>query len=81
MPGSDIRVALADDHELFRDGMSAILALAAGIAVVAEASDAEGAVAIASLHLPDILLLDVEMPGRPLPQRCVVCAEALLSPG
>lgn len=64
--GGDIRVALADDHELFRDGMSAILGLAAGIAVVGEASDAEGAVAIASLHLPDILLLDVEMPGPPI---------------
>ena len=58
-----IRVVVADDHPMFRAGVVASLAAADGIEVIAQASDAEEAVALVRTHLPDIVLLDVAMPG------------------
>lgn len=58
-----IRVALADDHPLFREGVARTVAASEDCEVVAECGDANGAVAVASELLPDILLLDVSMPG------------------
>ena len=57
-----IRVCLADDQALFRSGVRALLALFAGITVVAEAEEGEAAVAKVLECRPDVLLLDVRMP-------------------
>jgi DNA-binding NarL/FixJ family response regulator len=61
-----IRIVVADDHPMFRAGVVASLASAPGIEVVAEAADAAGALAAARTHLPDVMLLDVAMPGSGL---------------
>jgi DNA-binding NarL/FixJ family response regulator len=58
-----IRVLLADDQPLIRSGFRALLDVEADIEVVAEAGDGDEAVRLALAHLPDIALLDVQMPG------------------
>ncbi|BDZ63705.1 response regulator transcription factor [Agromyces mangrovi Wang et al. 2018] len=59
-----IRVAIADDHALFRRGVRAMLTSVDGIEVVAEAADGDDAVRIAVVDAPDVLLLDIRMPRR-----------------
>jgi len=61
-----IRVAIADDHDLFREGIVAIFQQDSRLLVVAQASDGDGALAVAVNDDPDIILLDVEMPGPPV---------------
>ncbi len=58
-----IRVLLADDQELVRLGLRMILEAQEDIEVVAEAGDGEQAVREALLHRPDVVLLDIRMPG------------------
>ncbi|NUS09887.1 MAG: response regulator transcription factor [Streptomyces sp.] len=58
-----IRVLLADDQALVRAGFRAILETADGITVVAEAADGAEAVALARRHHPDVILMDIRMPG------------------
>ncbi|APY88128.1 DNA-binding response regulator [Streptomyces alfalfae] len=58
-----IRVVVADDQELVRSGFSMILAAQPDIEVIAEAGDGAEAVAAVRLHAPDVLLLDIRMPG------------------
>jgi len=58
-----IRVLLADDHALVRTGIRHILDESPGIDVVAEASSGEQAVELAREHHPDVVLMDVNMPG------------------
>ena len=57
-----IRVVLADDHTLLREGLRRSLE-DAGMVVVAEGSDGEQAVALAAEHRPNVVLMDVSMPG------------------
>jgi two-component system response regulator NreC len=57
-----IRVVLADDHIVVREGLRLLLRSAPDIAVIAEASNGEAAVAIARQHTPDVLILDLDMP-------------------
>jgi DNA-binding NarL/FixJ family response regulator len=59
-----LSVVLVDDHRLFRESLGALLAVHEGIEVVAEGSNGEEAVRLARLHRPDVVLLDVEMPGQ-----------------
>jgi len=66
MSGSVIRVAIADDHDLFREGIVAIFEQDSRLLVVAQASDGDGALAVAVNDDPDIILVDVEMPGPPV---------------
>jgi DNA-binding NarL/FixJ family response regulator len=66
MSGPLIRVAIADDHDLFREGIVAIFEQDPRLFVVAQASEGDGAVAMAVQEDPDIVLLDVEMPGPPV---------------
>ncbi|MBE1878100.1 response regulator [Myceligenerans pegani] len=56
------RVAIADDQELVRSGFTMILQ-AAGIAVVGTAADGDGAVELVRRERPDVVLMDVRMPG------------------
>ena len=58
-----IRVVLADDHAVVRQGLKTFLDLQDDIEVVAEAGDGEGAVAAAQRTDPDVVLLDLVMPG------------------
>jgi two-component system nitrate/nitrite response regulator NarL len=57
-----IRVVLADDHPIFRDGLARSLGDAGDIAVVGQAGDGDQAVALALALQPDLVLLDVSMP-------------------
>ncbi|MEU4690497.1 response regulator transcription factor [Actinoplanes sp. NPDC023714] len=57
-----IRVLLADDQPLIRSGFRALLDAEDDIAVVAEAGDGAQAVTLARQHLPDIALVDIQMP-------------------
>ncbi len=58
-----IRVLLADDHPVVRSGLRALLDSLSGYEVVAEASDGETAVREAQLTKPDVVLMDIRMPG------------------
>jgi DNA-binding NarL/FixJ family response regulator len=60
---STIRVLIADDHAAFRSGLRALLATAADIEVVGEAASGVDAVAEAERLQPDVVLMDVNMPG------------------
>lgn len=58
-----IRVLIADDHPLFRDGLRVMLEAADGFEIVAEATTGEEAVALALSLRPDVTLMDINMPG------------------
>lgn len=58
-----IRVVVADDHPMFRLGLTAVLDQAEGIAVVAEAADGNELLAAVAEHEPDVVLTDLTMPG------------------
>ncbi len=62
-PADPIRVLVVDDQELVRSGFCVILGAADGITVVGEAADGEAAVTQAAAHDPDVVLMDVRMPG------------------
>lgn len=62
---ASIRVLLADDHPLLRTGLRAALAPEDDIALVGEAADGREAQRLAQELQPDVLLLDVSMPGPP----------------
>lgn len=57
-----IRVLLADDHPVVREGLRSTLPLYGPIKIVAEAEDGEEAVTLAREFLPDIILMDIRMP-------------------
>ena len=61
--GPTIRVVVADDQELVRTGLAMILAAQPDISVVGEAADGLQAVALARRSTPDVVLMDVRMPG------------------
>ena len=58
-----MRVVLADDHPVVRGGLRALLATIDGFEVVGEAADGEAAVREVQLLRPDVVLMDVRMPG------------------
>lgn len=57
-----IRIAIADDHTIFRDGLRRLLELEPDMKVVAECSDGREAVLAVAQHQPDLMLLDLAMP-------------------
>lgn len=70
-----MRILIADDHALFRDGLRSLLE-ARDLDVVGEARDGAEAVALARLHHPDIVLMDLNMPGtNGLVATTLICAE------
>jgi len=60
-----IRIVIADDHAIFRDGLRRLLATQDDFQVIAEASDGKEAVMLATKLKPDVLLLDLAMPRVP----------------
>ena len=59
-----LRLLLVDDHALFREGLISLLSYQDGFTVVGEAEDAESALAQARALEPDIVLMDIELPGE-----------------
>lgn len=59
-----IRLLLVDDHALFREGLAGLFAYQPDFAVVGEAEDARGALALALQLRPDLVLMDIDMPGE-----------------
>src|SRR5579872_1403430 len=60
---SKIRIVVADDHPIFRDGLCKLLALEDDFEVVAQAQDGRQVLDVLQQYEPDILLLDLKMPG------------------
>jgi DNA-binding NarL/FixJ family response regulator len=60
---SRLRVVIADDQPMMRAGFKAVLEATGSIEVVAEAGNGEEAVAAAEAHAPDVVLMDIRMPG------------------
>jgi two-component system response regulator NreC len=58
-----ITIALADDHHVVRSGLRLLLESEAGLTVVAEAADTDGALRVVDEHKPAVLLFDLNMPG------------------
>jgi DNA-binding NarL/FixJ family response regulator len=63
VPATKIRIMVADDHPVFRDGLCRLLALEEDFQVVAQAQDGRQVLDILQQYAPDILLLDLKMPG------------------
>jgi DNA-binding NarL/FixJ family response regulator len=61
--GAKIRIVVADDHPIFRDGLCKLLALEEDFEVVAQAQDGRQVLDVLQQYSPDILLLDLKMPG------------------
>ncbi len=61
-----IKILIADDHPIVRRGLAMYLAQQSGIKLLAEAENAETAVSLTEQHQPDVLLLDLLMPGHGL---------------
>lgn len=59
-----IRVVIADDHHVFREGLRALLAGVGNIEIVGEAKDTEEVIAVAAATVPDVILMDLQMPGE-----------------
>jgi DNA-binding NarL/FixJ family response regulator len=58
-----LRVLIADDHPLFRKGMRALLTATPGTEVVGEATTGQEAIELAAALQPDVILMDLQMPG------------------
>jgi DNA-binding NarL/FixJ family response regulator len=65
MDTQPIRIVIADDHAIFRDGLRRLLATQEDFRVIGEASDGKEAIAMATDLRPDVLLLDLAMPRVP----------------
>ena len=73
MSAGTVRVVLVDDHRMFRTGVRA--ELGDSVDVVGEAADVDSAVAVITATLPDVVLLDVHLPGgngQEVVRRCAV---------
>ncbi len=62
MSTTAIKVVIADDHEIFRDGLKLMLQKQADIDVIAEACDGRELIAMVKQTLPDVIITDVKMP-------------------
>jgi DNA-binding NarL/FixJ family response regulator len=83
---SAVRVVLVDDHAMVRAGLRSMLLSMEGVTVVAEAADGREAVALAKLHRPDIVVMDISMrelngidAGVQIRQECATTRVLILS--
>src|SRR5687768_9708939 len=60
---SQLRIVIADDHPVFRHGIRALLDATPGMEVVGEATNGDEAVMLTEQFQPDVILMDVKMPG------------------
>jgi two-component system NarL family response regulator len=74
--GEPIRVVVVDDQELFRRGLTMLLAVEEDIDVVGEAGDGGAATELAATTVPDVILMDVRMPKRSGIEACLSIKEA-----
>ncbi|HAD80930.1 MAG: DNA-binding response regulator [Candidatus Edwardsbacteria bacterium RIFOXYD12_FULL_50_11] len=58
-----LKIIIADDHKIVREGLKTLLEKQSGIKVVAETSDGLAVVKLAQEHLPDLVIMDITMPG------------------
>src|SRR5512137_1471076 len=58
-----IKVLIADDQRLMREGLATLLALSDDIDIVAQAGDGNEAIELAKTHRPDVILMDIQMPN------------------
>jgi DNA-binding NarL/FixJ family response regulator len=72
---NQLHVVIVDDHALFRDGLATILNAEADFEVVGQGSSAEEAIRLAGDLVPEIILLDLDMPGGGLEAARTVAAE------
>ncbi|MFD5818319.1 response regulator [Streptomyces sp. NPDC127038] len=76
-----IRVLLADDHALLRDTFRILIDSAGDLEVVGEASDGAEAVTLAGTLRPDVVVMDIRMPGTDgLAATTAICADPALAP-
>ncbi|MGY1715834.1 response regulator [Geodermatophilus sp. SYSU D01106] len=61
-PEEPLRVVVADDHPVYRDGLALLLGSVPGVEVVGTAGDGAAAVEVVREHLPDVVVMDVQMP-------------------
>ncbi|MFH8292803.1 response regulator [Streptomyces sp. NPDC018059] len=66
-----IRILIADDHTVLRNALAELLQAEEGMEVVADAGHVAALLDLASQHLPDLVLLDIEMPGNDQPEKTV----------
>jgi DNA-binding NarL/FixJ family response regulator len=74
-----IRVVVVDDQELFRRGLTMLLAIEPGIEVIGEAGDGVEGTTLATTAAPDVILLDIRMPKRSGIEACLAIKEAVPS--
>src|SRR5207248_11130273 len=63
MPGEPLRILLVDDHPLVRNGLRTLLTSLPDVVVAGEAANGEEAIVLATELKPDIILMDLHMPG------------------
>jgi DNA-binding NarL/FixJ family response regulator len=64
MSEAEISVLVVDDHAIVRDGLVALLSAMDGTRVVGQAEDAAGALALVAAEQPDVVVMDIQMPGE-----------------
>ena len=76
-PRAEISILIADDHEVVRIGLAALLDGQDGLTVVAQAGSGDEAVRLARRHRPDVVVLDIRMPGGSGIEACRAITEEL----
>ena len=61
-PSQHVRIVLADDHDLVRSGIKALLSMVEGVEVIAEARNGEELIALVDDLMPDVVMTDISMP-------------------